>query len=49
MFSPPAVMISSFFRSVTETNPSASMVPMSPVCSHPSGVDEVGGQAGPVR
>ena len=36
MFFPPAVMISSFFRSTIETYPSSSIVPMSPEWSQPS-------------
>ena len=36
MFLPEEVMISSFLRSTIETKPSSSMVPMSPVWTHPS-------------
>ena len=36
MFFPPAVMMISFLRPVMERNPSASMDPMSPLCSQPS-------------
>ena len=35
-FLPPAVMMMSFMRSVIRTKPSGSIVPTSPVCSHPS-------------
>ena len=35
-FLPPAVMMMSFMRSVIRTNPSGSITPTSPVCSHPS-------------
>ena len=35
-FFPPAVMIRSFLRPVRVTNPSSSIEPRSPVCSHPS-------------
>ena len=36
-FFPPAVTMMSFFRSVMRTYPAASISPMSPECSQPSG------------
>jgi hypothetical protein len=36
IFSPPAVIISSFFRSVIFRNPLSSIIPISPEWSHPS-------------
>ncbi len=48
MFLPEEVMISSFLRSITETKPSSSMVPMSPVCTHVLVVEQLPGVVGPL-